>query len=167
MPTDTTPRQRARRSAALLHPPLAMPEEGQVRAVIDAVLPQIDGGRFAVKRVVGEALAVTAHVFTDGHDQVRARLCWRREGDTAWQEAEMLAQGNDVWGASCTPDAQGRWCLTPSGRDRSLHLLAAAKAHEGDLLSRWSYDEGALLKLQLQKFIAATNPGLTDLWHEA
>lgn len=64
-------------------------------------------------------------------------------------------------------DAQGRWCLTPSGRDRSLHLLAAAKAHEGDLLSRWSYDEGALLKLQLQKFIAATNPGLTDLWHEA
>mgnify|MGYP000647422201 CR=1 FL=1 len=43
----------------------------------------------------------------------------------------------------------------------------AAKAHEGDLLSRWSYDEGALLKLQLQKFIAATNPGLTDLWHEA
>ena len=64
-------------------------------------------------------------------------------------------------------DAQGRWCLTPSGRDRSLHLLAAAKAREGDLLSRWSYDEGALLKLQLQKFIAATNPGLTDLWHEA
>lgn len=64
-------------------------------------------------------------------------------------------------------DPRGRWHLTPSGRDRSLHLLAAAKAHEGDLLSRWSYDEGALLKLQLQKFIAATNPGFPDLWHEA
>lgn len=62
--------------------------------------------------------------------------------------------------------SQGRWYLTPSGRDRSLHLLAAAKAHESDLLSRWSYDEGTLLKLQLQKFIAATNPGFADLWHE-
>jgi 3-hydroxy-9,10-secoandrosta-1,3,5(10)-triene-9,17-dione monooxygenase reductase component len=64
------------------------------------------------------------------------------------------------------PDPTGHWWLTPSGRDRSLHLLAAAKAHEGELLARFGYDEGALLKLQLQKFIAATNPGLPDLWHE-
>ncbi|MEY2874923.1 MAG: hypothetical protein RLZZ373_2294, partial [Pseudomonadota bacterium] len=64
------------------------------------------------------------------------------------------------------PDPTGHWWLTPSGRDRSLHLLAAAKAHEGQLLARFGYDEGALLKLQLQKFIAATNPGLPDLWHE-
>ena len=56
--------------------------------------------------------------------------------------------------------------LTDTGRDRSLHLLAAAKAHEGDLLERFGYDDGALLKLQLQKFIATTNPGLPDLWHE-
>lgn len=63
-------------------------------------------------------------------------------------------------------DAAGHWRLTDSGRDRSLHLLAAAKAHEGDLLARFGYNEGALLKLQLQKFIAATNPGLSDLWHE-
>ncbi len=58
----------------------------------------------------------------------------------------------------------GAWHLTDNGRDRSLHLLASAKAHEVDLLSRWSCDEGTLLKLQLQKFIAATNPGLPDLW---
>nr|WP_326542551.1 alpha-1,4-glucan--maltose-1-phosphate maltosyltransferase [Pseudorhodoferax sp.] len=89
-----------------------MPEQGQARAVIDAVLPQVDAGRFAVKRVVGEALAVTAHVFTDGHDKVRARLCWRKEGTDLWQEAEMQAEGNDVWSASCTPDAQGRWRYT-------------------------------------------------------
>lgn len=77
-----------------------------------------------------------------------------------------LLQGmqSDGW---VQADPLGRWCLTPSGRDRSLHLLAAAKAHESDLLSRWGCDEGALLKLQLQKFIAATNPGLPDLWHEA
>ena len=124
MPPETTPKKKpARAPAAVRRTPaaapvpqaMAMPEDGQVRAVIDAVLPQVDAGRFAVKRVVGEALAVTAHVFTDGHDLVRARLCWRRDGQgdgPQWQEAEMLAQGNDVWGASFTPDAQGRWAYT-------------------------------------------------------
>lgn len=77
-----------------------------------------------------------------------------------------LLQGmqSDGW---VQADPLGHWCLTPNGRDRSLHLLAAAKAYESDLLSRWGCDEGALLKLQLQKFISATNPGLPDLWHEA
>jgi starch synthase (maltosyl-transferring) len=120
MPTETAPRKKSARAvpaapAVVVLPVLPMPEDGQVRAVIDAVLPQVDAGRFAVKRVVGEALAVTAHVFTDGHDQVRARLCWRRAGPgltELWQEAEMLPQGNDVWGASFTPDAPGRWAYT-------------------------------------------------------
>jgi 3-hydroxy-9,10-secoandrosta-1,3,5(10)-triene-9,17-dione monooxygenase reductase component len=54
--------------------------------------------------------------------------------------------------------------LSDSGRDRSLHLLAAAKAREGDLLARIGYEDGALLKSLLQQFITATNPGLPDLW---
>lgn len=119
MPTEPQAYKKPRRARAKLSvvpamsaPAPQLPEQGQARAVIDAVLPQVDAGRFAVKRVVGEALAVTAHVFTDGHDQVRARLCWRQQGAEVWQEAEMLAQGNDVWAASCTPDAQGRWRYT-------------------------------------------------------
>ncbi|WP_425466390.1 alpha-1,4-glucan--maltose-1-phosphate maltosyltransferase [Pseudorhodoferax soli] len=98
--------------AAPAGPVVDLPDEGQARAVIDAVLPQVDAGRFAVKRVVGEALAVTAHAFTDGHDKVRVRLCLRKEGADAWQETEMQAVGNDVWSAACTPDAQGRWRYT-------------------------------------------------------
>ena len=115
---DKKPRRvRAKPDAAVqpvvaVLPPLAFPENGQARAVIDAVLPQVDAGRFAVKRVVGEPLEVSAHVFTDGHDKVRARLCWRAEGMDAWREAEMLAQGNDVWAAALVPDAQGRWRYT-------------------------------------------------------
>ena len=61
----------------------------------------------------------------------------------------------------------GRWHLSEAGRDRSLHLLAAIRAHEDDLLARLGYNDGALLKLQLQKFIASTNPGLPDLWQAA
>ncbi|MGC3986206.1 MAG: alpha-1,4-glucan--maltose-1-phosphate maltosyltransferase [Pseudorhodoferax sp.] len=117
MPTEAQADKKPRRASAKLSvvapaPVLPMPDQGQARAVIDAVLPQVDAGRFAVKRVVGEALAVTAHVFTDGHDKVRARLCWRKEGADGWQEAEMQAEGNDVWSATCTPDVQGRWRYT-------------------------------------------------------
>jgi starch synthase (maltosyl-transferring) len=116
MPTepqaDKKPKRTRAKLAVVPAPEPVLPEQGQARAVIDAVLPQVDAGRFAVKRVVGEALAVTAHVFTDGHDKVRARLCWRKEGAGSWQETEMQAEGNDVWSASCTPDAQGRWRYT-------------------------------------------------------
>ena len=54
--------------------------------------------------------------------------------------------------------------LTAQGRDRSLHLLAAAKAREVDLLARMGYEDGALLKSMLHRFIVTTDPGLPDLW---
>src|SRR6218665_1327099 len=113
MEADKKPRRaRAKLTVVAPAPALPMPEQGQARAVIDPVLPQDDAGRFAVTRGVGAALDVPAHVFTDGHDKVRARLCWRKEGADAWQETEMQAEGNDVWSATCTPDAQGCWRYT-------------------------------------------------------
>jgi hypothetical protein len=50
------------------------------RVVIEHMQPQIDGGRFPVKRTVGEALFVTADVFADGHDLLdEARYTWQGE----------------------------------------------------------------------------------------
>jgi starch synthase (maltosyl-transferring) len=86
--------------------------DGRVRAVIDAVRPAVDGGRFAVKRVAGEPLEVEAHCFADGHDVLRAVLAWRSEDAAAWQEIEMRALGNDVWRAQFTPAAIGRYRYT-------------------------------------------------------
>ena len=71
--------------------------QGRRRAVIDAVLPIVDGGRFAIKRCVGDVLRVQAHAFVEGHEVIRVRLRHRRRGDTDWLETEMLPQGNDVW----------------------------------------------------------------------
>ncbi|MDH4093696.1 MAG: alpha-1,4-glucan--maltose-1-phosphate maltosyltransferase [Betaproteobacteria bacterium] len=85
---------------------------GQVRAVIDAVLPAVEGGRFAVKRIAGEPLEVEAHCFADGHDVLRARLLWRAEDEQAWREAEMRPLGNDVWRAAFTPESIGRYRYT-------------------------------------------------------
>ncbi|MEX1073841.1 MAG: alpha-1,4-glucan--maltose-1-phosphate maltosyltransferase [Burkholderiales bacterium] len=86
--------------------------DGRVRAVIDAVWPAVDGGRFAVKRVAGEALEVEAHCFADGHDVLRAVLAWRGEDAAAWQEVEMRPLGNDVWRAQFTPAEIGRYRYT-------------------------------------------------------
>jgi len=91
-------------------PALAAPAgDGRVRAVIDAVLPAVDAGRFAVKRVAGEPVTVTAHCFTDGHDVLRVMLRWRAQQETEATEVEMVARGNDEWHAQFVPPAIGRY----------------------------------------------------------
>src|SRR5690554_3363755 len=61
---------------------------GRNRVVIEGVRPEIDDGRFPIKRVVGERVTVEADVFADGHDFVAAALRYR-VGKTAWQEVAM------------------------------------------------------------------------------
>jgi starch synthase (maltosyl-transferring) len=91
--------------------PAAAPD-GRVRAVIDAVQPAIDGGRYAIKRVAGERVEVEAHCFADGHELLRVMLRWRAEDATEWSEAEMAPLGNDVWRASFPAGSVGRYRYT-------------------------------------------------------
>ena len=46
-------------------------------AVIENLQPLVDGGRYPIKRVVGEDVVVEADIFKDGHDIVAAALKWR------------------------------------------------------------------------------------------
>ncbi|MET0543243.1 MAG: alpha-1,4-glucan--maltose-1-phosphate maltosyltransferase, partial [Variovorax sp.] len=93
----------------LLTPTLpGMPDDGHARAVIDAVLPSVDGGRFAVKRTAGEKLEVKAHCFADGHDVLRVLLLWHADGG-ATHEVPMVLLNNDIWEAEFTPPTPGRY----------------------------------------------------------
>src|SRR3977135_872388 len=76
---------------------------------IEDVYPIIDGGRFAVKRVVGERFDVWADIYRDGHDVAAAALVWRRECDRDWQRVPMTFHSNDRWGGSFVPDDIGRY----------------------------------------------------------
>jgi starch synthase (maltosyl-transferring) len=87
-------------------------QEGRVRAVIDAVLPAVDGGRFPVKRIAGEAVGIEAHCFTDGHDKLRVVLRWHAVGASDEYEVDMKPQANDVWLAEFTPPRTGRYRYT-------------------------------------------------------
>ncbi|HEU5284341.1 MAG TPA: maltotransferase domain-containing protein, partial [Burkholderiales bacterium] len=88
---------------------LHLPARGKARAVIDSVSPQIDCGRFPIKRALGEAVRVQADVFADGHDSVACDLLFRAEAESRWQRVRMAPLGNDRWAASFQVDRLGRW----------------------------------------------------------
>jgi starch synthase (maltosyl-transferring) len=76
---------------------------------IEDVYPLIDGGRFPVKRIVGEPVEVWADIYRDGHEVVSAALLWRRERDIDWRREPMRHHSDDRWGGSFVPDAPGRY----------------------------------------------------------
>jgi starch synthase (maltosyl-transferring) len=83
--------------------------DGRRRVVVEGVEPEIDCGRFAIKRITGDTVAVEADVFADGHDVVDAVLGWRPRGKRAWTETPMTPLGNDRWRASFVPEAMGTY----------------------------------------------------------
>jgi starch synthase (maltosyl-transferring) len=70
--------------------------------VIENLQPLIDGGRYPLKRIIGEDLVVEADIFKDGHDVVAAILKWRVFGKRAWRETPMTFVDNDRWRGVCT-----------------------------------------------------------------
>lgn len=135
------------------------PAEGRQRAIIESVAPEIDGGRYAIKRTVGEYVVVEADIFGDGHDQLSAVLCFREAGSDTWQELFMEPVGNDRWRGQFQLNQLGQAYYTirawvdhfktwqqdlhkrvEAGQDVSVELLIgaelierAAQLHSGDI----------------------------------
>ena len=76
---------------------------------IEDVYPQIDGGRFPVKRIAGERVEVWADIYRDGHDLIDCALVWRLEQDREWRRAPMTHHENDRWGGWFVPEQPGRY----------------------------------------------------------
>jgi 3-hydroxy-9,10-secoandrosta-1,3,5(10)-triene-9,17-dione monooxygenase reductase component len=99
--------------------------------------------------------------------QLYAALSYVLDGPTEPLLRSLMHDDASGWVTVDDTEPTPLYRLSETGRDRSLHLLAAAKSIEGDLLSRIGYEDGALLKVLLHRFIVATNPGLPDLWQPA
>src|SRR5919112_5762107 len=93
----------------------ALDPQLQRRVIVENVAPQVDCGRFPIKRVVGEAVSVTADVHADGHDVLAAAVMYRRVGDVAWRETPMQHVGNDRWEGTFAVDELGRYEYTVEG----------------------------------------------------
>jgi starch synthase (maltosyl-transferring) len=84
----------------------------EARVIIEGVEPEIDNGRFPIKRVIDEKVTVEADIFADGHDVISALLLYRDERDSEWVEAPMEPLGNDRWQGSFAVSELGRYRYT-------------------------------------------------------
>ncbi|MCC6134860.1 MAG: alpha-1,4-glucan--maltose-1-phosphate maltosyltransferase [Gammaproteobacteria bacterium] len=116
--------------------------DGRKRVIIEGVTPELDGGRFAVKRTVGEVITVEADVFTDGHDALSCLLQYRKAGDTVWRETPMRVLVNDRWRGEFTVAELGRYEYT------ILAWVDAFKSWRHDL-SRWVQAEDVAIALRV------------------
>lgn len=122
--------------------PLPAVADGRRRVIIEKVTPEIDGGRFPIKRTVGETVVVEADTFTDSHDSLSCILQYRKEGDTAWRETPMRFLVNDRWRGEFPVLELGRYQYTITA------WTDAFKSWHHDL-RRWVEAEDIALALQI------------------
>jgi len=127
----------------------AAPPDRWRRVVIERVSPEIDCGRFAIKRVVGETVIVEADVFADGHDQVGCQILHGHQQDEL-ETVPMRLIGNDRWRGEFVVTKPGRHHYTveawidrfqtwrsslekkiSAGQDVGVDLLSGAELIEG------------------------------------
>lgn len=83
--------------------------QNQTRIIIENVLPQLNNGSFAIKRIVGQKVTVTAEVFSDGHDVVESCVKFKHESEKNWSEVRMTHIQNDEWHAEFHVQKQGKY----------------------------------------------------------
>jgi starch synthase (maltosyl-transferring) len=115
---------------------------GRVRVVIQNVSPEIDCGRFPIKRTIGERVVVEADVFAEGHDEVRCRLLYAKEDKRTWDgQAAMKALVNDRWRGEFTVTELGVYRYTLQG------WVDPFQSWRRDLLKRLQADQDVTVDL--------------------
>jgi starch synthase (maltosyl-transferring) len=107
---------------------------------IEDVYPEVDGGLFPAKRVVGDTMEISADIFKLGHDIIRARLRFQ-EGSSNWQAVPMTYFDNDRW--------VGRFSLASPGMYRYT-------------IEAWTDRFGGVLQ-GLEKWLSAEEDVTADL----
>jgi starch synthase (maltosyl-transferring) len=149
---------------------MPLPTTKPPRIQIEDVWPQIDCGRYPVKRSVGDEVEVWATIFRDGHEVLGAAVLYRPPGAKDWREAPMrVGVEPDRWTGRFPVDACGRWEFTvqawvdrfESWRDE---LRRKVEAGQNDVTSE--LQEGAALlgrrKLDVETALADTTPDRSE-----
>jgi starch synthase (maltosyl-transferring) len=152
---------------------------GRRRVAIEAVSPEVEGGRFPAKRSLGERVVIEADVFADGHDAVACVARYRHESESAWSEVPMVALGNDRWRAEISVSRLGRYLYTvegwvdrfqtwrlqlakrvAAGQDLTLELVVGAKLVEA-AAARATGADAELLRKHAAALVTPAVPGST------
>ncbi|MBU1726487.1 MAG: alpha-1,4-glucan--maltose-1-phosphate maltosyltransferase [Candidatus Omnitrophica bacterium] len=90
----------------------ALDVKGKQRVTIEKVLPEVDNGKYPIKRVPGQRVKVMAHIISDGHDEKTAFLHYSHASDKTWQEKELLLQYNDEYLGDFEIEKEGTYFYT-------------------------------------------------------
>src|SRR5262245_8041699 len=138
---------------------------GDVRTVwIGKVWPELDGGRFPVKRVVGETFEVSADILREGHEALAAVLRYRTAKDPSWREVPMEPVDNDRWAGRFVLEENTRYLYTIEGYADPYGSWAAdlRKRLAADMEASSELAEGAgLLRAILPRAAGADRAWLT------
>jgi len=119
--------------------------------IIEKVDPEVDSGRYPIKREVGDRLEVSADIFKEGHDVLAAVLRYRTINETTWHEAAMSHVDNDRWSGHFDLQENTRYLYTigaftntfESWRQEVTKKSQAGERIESELLEGRALVEGA------------------------
>jgi len=141
---------------------VSIPKSAPARIQIQEVSPQVDCGRYPIKRTAGDRVEVTARIFRDGHETLGAAVRHKGPDATRWSESPLEPLGNDVWAGSFEVGRPGVWSFrieawvdrVASFQEELRRKVAAGQADLGSELS-----EGAVLldaeELTVEQALAA------------
>ena len=154
------------------------------RVIIENVQPELDCGRFPIKRTMGDRVEVTADIFADGHDVLYAVLRHRPASRTDWEEVPMEPLQNDRWRAEFRVPAEGRHLYTlqawpdrfqswtrdlakklEAAQDISIDILVGTQLIEAAALRAARKDRGFLATRaeEIKKLAARDLPGAVKM----
>jgi starch synthase (maltosyl-transferring) len=123
--------------------------------VIENVTPLVDGGRYPIKRTIGEDTVVEADIYKGGHDVVSAVLKWRKAGVARWHETPMIP----------IPGTMDRWRGAFSVFENATYEYTVEAW--GDFFRTWQHDFGAKFGAQQPDLTSETLEGAQLLDHGA
>jgi len=138
----------------------------RLRIVIDSLKPAVDGGRFPIKRVVGEKVRVCAVILCDGHDILRGNVLFRHASEGDWQQAPMECDGNDSWTAEFDVSQSGKYYFTAEAFiDRTITWFRGfRKKYDAGQFEAVDFETGAILLRELASVIPKKGVETVSKW---
>ena len=146
--------------------PAVAPDPAAPRIAIEAITPQVDDGRFAVRRVVGQIVTVEADIIADGHDKLAAEIIFRTADEAQFRGAAMTLVSNDRWTASFPLERLGRYIFAVvAWKDEYATFVdEVTKKHAAGVPTSLELQEGtALMRHAAESGRKSAKPKLTEL----
>lgn len=141
---------------------------GQSRVFAAITSPVVDGGKYSIRRVVGQWVNVHAQIICDGHDVIQGALQFKPIHETEWQEHRIWSHTEDRWSGKFKVESQGLWEYRVAGWvDHGLSWREGLlkKAHDGQHVKTELHDGIHILEsiLNMEKLSKEANTFLKNL----